>query len=247
MRPEIELLLCCSRTQLSSEQMGRIRRLAQQNLDWNDLTNTAQWHHVTPLLYWQLKAICPELVPSEILDKLATNFQINVRRNLFLTAQLIVLLKAFSAHQVVAIPFKGSVLSTKIYQNIALRQFYDIDLLICDRDFCLAKKILLSQGYQPLNQLSDRQEKLRIKTNYESEFIHQKLAISVDLHWQIAPPYFAFPLHPQDILEQCEPLDLAGTKFMSSTESLQAAYPHLPNSPIPKISLSPLSPNSLYP
>lgn len=193
--------------------MVQIRRLAQQDLDWNDLVRTAQWHHVTPLLYWQLKAVCPEFVPTEILSKLASNFKINVQRNLFLTAQLIKLLKVFSAHHIFVLPFKGSVLSAKIYKNIALRKFYDIDLLIHPQDFFLAKKILNSQGYQPLKKLNPKQEELRVKTNYECEFIHKNSTISIDLHWQFAPPYFSFPLQPAAILERSETLELAGNQL----------------------------------
>lgn len=213
MRPEIELLLCCARTQLTPAQKGRIDRLVQDNLDWQYLLKTAQWHSLTPLLYWQLKAVCPKSVPPEIFSKLAADFTANLQRNFLLTAQLIKILKKFRERDIPAIPFKGAVLATTLYNNLALRRFYDLDILIESNSFFQAKQLLEHWGYQTDNRLDFRQQKLRLKTNHEQEFVCSDLKISVDLHWNIAPPFFSFHLPVEELFRKTTDLKIAGSEI----------------------------------
>ena len=49
----------------------------------------ASIHRLTPLLYYNLNAICPEKVPEDVLMKLKNYFHINVQKNLLLTGELI--------------------------------------------------------------------------------------------------------------------------------------------------------------
>lgn len=213
MRPELDLLLCCSRTKISPEHTRRIHQLIQQNLDWQDVLGLAQWHGINPLLYWQLNALDSPQIPPQIFQKLRESFQYNVQRNLFLTSQLLKLVKLFRENCIAVIPFKGPILATTIYQNMTLRKFYDLDLLITPQDFYKVKQILISQGYHLRYQLDIQQESRRLITNYECEFIHEKLNISIDLHWQFAPPYFNFFLQPEKVLAQADTLELGGTKI----------------------------------
>lgn len=213
MRPEFDLLLCCSRTTISPEQTRRIHQLIEQDIDWNQVMSLAQWHGVSPLLYWQLNRLKSPRLPSHFLKQLSDYFRYNVQRNLLLTSQLLKLIRLCHDHEIKIMPFKGPTLATKVYQNIALRQFYDLDLLILPQDFQRVKALLMSQGYQSRYQLDARQEARRLITNYECEFIHEKLHISVDLHWQFAPPCFNFLFHLENALARSEISAIAGTKI----------------------------------
>ncbi|MBE9115742.1 nucleotidyltransferase family protein [Lusitaniella coriacea LEGE 07157] len=213
MRPEIELLLCCTRTQVSPEHKIRVRQLVQNKIDWQYLLVAAQWHSVTPLLYWQLKAICPEAIPSKVLQKIKKYFKINVQRNFFLTSQLLKILKEFKRQGIEVIPFKGSILSATVYNNIVLRKFYDLDILVREDCVLKAKKILENFGYEAVIPLDEKQENLRLKTNYEQEFFHETLKISIDLHWGLAPPYFSLPLSIDNVFARSQVFEIAGTKI----------------------------------
>ncbi|MDY6781044.1 MAG: nucleotidyltransferase family protein [Cyanobacteriota bacterium] len=213
MRPEIELLLCCTRTQLTPAQKARATQLVRSNLDWHYLLKSAQWHSLTPLLYWHLKEICPQTIPPEILSQLASRFTVNLQRNFFLTAQLLKILKAFKEKNILVIPFKGSILATTLYQNLALRQFYDIDLLIEKRDFFKAKRILEDCGYYNTNCLNYNQENIKLNANYEQDFFHPEFKIGIDLHWDISPPFFSINFPISAMLNRVKPLKLAGNKI----------------------------------
>src|SRR5262249_44014688 len=129
MRPEDQLLLYCARTCAGAGNAAHIRALVQADINWSYLLQTTQTHPVAPLLYWNLKNTCPDAVPQSILDQLLADFHANTHDNLFLTAELLKLLALLAAHDIPAIPFKGPVLAAQVYRNLALRQFYDLDIL----------------------------------------------------------------------------------------------------------------------
>ncbi|NJL52549.1 MAG: nucleotidyltransferase family protein [Hydrococcus sp. SU_1_0] len=105
-KPEIELILCCSRTHLNASISERIKFLVQQDLDWKYLFNTAAHQGVMPLLYQNLYQTCPEQVPQDLLSNLRSYFQLNTQRVLLLTAELLKILNILKANQIEAIPFK---------------------------------------------------------------------------------------------------------------------------------------------
>ncbi|MBD2576668.1 nucleotidyltransferase family protein [Oscillatoria sp. FACHB-1406] len=210
MPPELELLLCCARTQLTPACKAQIRQLVESKLDWQYLLATAQWHSLTPLLYWQLKTTCPQTVPAEIIEQLSVEFANTLQQNLFLTSQLIKILKKFQERNIIAVPFKGSVLAATLYKNIALRRFHDIDLLIDRKDFFSAREILEAAGYRTKPSLEHRQQQLRLSTNYEQDFFNEKLQVSIDLHWGISPPFFSFNLSLAELLQTDRFLIIAG-------------------------------------
>ena len=194
-RPEAELLLCCARTCMDSARAERIKALLREAIDWAYLLRTALPHGMMPLLYWHLNAICPEAVPQATLAQLRDHFSANARRNLFLTGELLGLLKMLEAHGIPACPFKGPVLATSVYGNLALRQFIDLDILIHKRDVLRAKDLLISQGYRlQFHLMTGAQEAACLQSRNALPFARNEGKIGVDLHWELTPRYFSFPL-----------------------------------------------------
>jgi hypothetical protein len=204
MRPEIELLLCCARTYIDFETAKRIKILLKKDIDWDYLIQTALWHGVIPLLYSSLNTTCPEAVPTTRLTQLRNYFYTNVRRNLFLTGQLIKVLNLFEANGIPAIPYKGPVLAAVAYGNLALRQFCDLDILIHERDILSTKNLLISEGYQ-----------LQLQLNWEYHFVHKDSRLNLDIHWGITQRERPFPLDFERLWSRLEPLSLAGKKVLS--------------------------------
>lgn len=215
-RPEAELLLCCARTCMDSERAERIRTLLRADIDWAYLLQTALRHGVMPLLYWSLNNTCPEAVPRAILDQLRDDFHNNARRNLFLTGELLKLLKLFEAHEISAIPFKGPVLAFSVYGNLALRQFSDLDVLVHKQDIPKAQELLVSLGYRPLVQPTGAQ-KLALKRDGHLAFVFvgDNGRSFVELHWEIIRRYFSFPLDPERLWERLEPICLGGKEVLT--------------------------------
>jgi len=148
LRPEYELILACARTRLDQATTERIRRLVAGELDWPRLMQTALDHKVLPLVYANLAAANPPGLLQGWIDALRLHFEKNVRRNLYLTAQLLRLLDAFQSERIVAIPYKGPVLTAQAYGNLGLRAFDDLDFLVPHRELSHAHKQLLVEGFE---------------------------------------------------------------------------------------------------
>jgi len=147
-RPEDELILCCARTRLQASTVERVRALLGEGVDWTRLVTAAIRHGVGPLLYWHLNTTPRECVPTCWARFLRDHFHRNAGQTLYLTRELVRILKAFSYREISAIPYKGPVLSALAYGNLALRPFVDLDIIICQKDIARAYDLLVAEGYR---------------------------------------------------------------------------------------------------
>lgn len=214
-RPEVKLLLACTRTAIDAGTAARIQGLLQQDLDWDYLLQTARRHAVVPLVYWTLHASFASAVPPATLELLRSQYRESAQHSLALTGELLKLLGLFEAQGIRAIPLKGPVLAAMAYGNLSLRRFGDLDILVRHPDVLRAKQILLSQGYRPEPELTCRQEALHLQTHYVYTFVHDGSAAVVELHYRIRPRYFSFTLDPGQLQRSLE-LIAVGSKHVWS-------------------------------
>lgn len=194
-RPEEDLLLCCSRLSIDCERAERIKILLRNGIDWLSLSQLALRHGLMPLLYRNLKATHPDVVPKDIIDQFRKYYFVNACRNLFLCEELLKLLHLFEAHEISAISYKGPVFAASIYGDISLRQFADLDILIRNKDVSRARELLLSQGYHPtLNFNNAAEERVYFGSPYKRRlhFVRNDGKVPVDLHWGIESRYLSF-------------------------------------------------------
>jgi hypothetical protein len=207
--PEIQLLLCCARTDVDAERAEQIRTLLRGDLDWAYVIRTAHQHRVMPLLYWNLHATCPEAVPETILAQLRHRFHANTVRNLFLTRELLTLLPMLEEHGIPAIPYKGPVLAAAVYGNFALRQFGDLDILVREQDAGRAKDLLLSQGYRLQYQPPAAYEAIFRHFRQTYDVVRDDGQVFVELHWNIISWPLFFPPNAAFVWERLERASLA--------------------------------------
>ncbi|MBE9198379.1 MULTISPECIES: nucleotidyltransferase family protein [unclassified Nodularia (in: cyanobacteria)] len=203
-RPEIQLLLYCSRTCINAVTAEKIQKLSEQELDWNYLLRIAARNEIIPLLYQSLKLICPKAVPKNILHQLQQCFQANASRNMFLTTELLKLLDLFAAQNISAIPFKGPVFGQFAYGSLILRNISDLDILVEKQDFLRAKELLIRHGYQ--HKYFGEHEAAYV----QAQLIRDDGLVGVDLHYGITPRDFLFTLDTEPFWEHLTSLSLAG-------------------------------------
>jgi hypothetical protein len=208
-RPEVDLLLCCARTELDSQRVDRMRTLLNSVIDWPTLLRMAVAHGVLPLLYFNLKKTCPDLVPQPILDQLHNHFLANAGRNLFLTEELLKLLHLFEANEIPAVPLKGPALAASIYGDLALRMFDDLDIVVHKRDVKKAKALALSQGYRLGLSLNREQEIAFLQSDLEGWFVRNDGRVMVEIQWG-EPKDFPFTLDFEPFWRRLEKASLAG-------------------------------------
>jgi Uncharacterised nucleotidyltransferase len=208
-RPEAQLLLSCARAQMDADTAARVRTLLQGDFDWPYVLRTARLHGMEPLVYWHLQAIDSTAVPQAFLQPLRTHFYQNATRNLFLTRELLTLLHRFTGHGISVIPYKGPILALSLYRNLALRQFGDLDIVVRKADVPRAKGLMISLGYRPSLQLTAAQEAAYFQSQCQYSFTRDHGRVLVELHWDITPRHFTFPLDLERVWERLEPMSLA--------------------------------------
>ena len=211
---ELDLLLHCARTCLDSQRIQRVTSLLQDSLDWATVTQMAFRHGVMPLLYRSLQTTSPSLIPPATFGQLQNAFRQNMVRNAFMARELVTLLDLFTAHGIMAIPFKGPTLAVLAYGHLSLRQFGDLDFFVPKRDIPRAATILFSHGYQARDQSNHECPSDPLAEKYHT-FIRKDGLVGVDLQWMIADNHFSFQLDHEDWQTGLGPVSLSGSSVMS--------------------------------
>src|SRR6185369_17349890 len=107
--------------------------------------------------------------------------------------------------------FKASVLSQMSYDELALRQAGDIDLLIEPQDFGQARVLLEWLGYEMTPRLTPAQLASHLNNHCEIQFVRDDWFTVVDLHWVLAPRSFVFKLKADEVMSRLQSVSLAGT------------------------------------
>lgn len=202
--PISELLLCCARTKASPE---RIRALTETPIDWNYFFLLARRHAVVPLVYRQLK----DLVPPEHFTTFKKHYQENAARNVVLTAELCRLLKLFGDAGIEAIPYKGPLLALIAYDDLALRRFVDLDVIVKKQDVPRARDLLLADNYTLSKSLTNAQQEFLLRTQHNLQFTKDNRQLIVELHWEVAPHLFASTVQGDALWSNLVRFDLNGT------------------------------------
>ena len=218
---EVRLLIECARALVEPDRAERIRQLAGAGLNWDRLLTLAHRNGLAPLLCRHLNKICATSVPADKLGSLRDYFQKNSAFGLLLTGELIRLLKVLNDNGISAVPYKGPALAVKLYGHGALRQFCDLDILVRESDVWAASGVIEAQGFVPDIPIPEKKREAFVRRDYVRLFHRDAGRTLVELHWGIAPRYFAVQFEAEAVWPRLEPMALQGaTVFMPCPEDL---------------------------
>jgi len=213
-KTEEELLLCCARTNVSP---ARIRSLTETQIDWDYFFLLARRHAVVPVVYRQLK----DHVPPEDLQQFKKHSLENSARNVVLTAELCRVIELFAGEGIEAIPYKGPILSLFAYDDLALRRFVDLDVIVKKHDVARARDLLLADDYTLSKPLTPEQQELLLRTQHNLQFTKDNRRLIVELHWEVAPHLFASTVQGDTVWQNLVDFELNGTTMKTfSAEDL---------------------------
>jgi hypothetical protein len=173
-------------------------------------------HGMRPLLYRYLSGSNGFVwIPERVTSVLQEFTRQNLRKNLRMTGELILLLRMFAEEGVKVIPFKGPTLAALAYGDLGLREFGDLDLLIARSDFMKAQELLISRGYQPEASLNASQAAAFAEACNVMAFWHAEKEISVEAHWGLSPKYLPFSPDPERLWERMVPSHPGGRTVMT--------------------------------
>lgn len=206
------LLLRCISPQTDDQTIQQIQALAQTEIDWQALAQLAEVHRVVPLLYNRLSSVCPKAIPAPLLESLRGYCKSIAIRNLSTTAELRRLLLLMESKGIDTLPYKGPVLTKMLYENLELRQFGDLDIVIQTEDMRSVEKLLIADGYRPYfgeKTAVELSAYMQSKNEHTYDFYHDRKKIFIEIHWRFWPSFFS-SVNPKDVWHRREPAELAG-------------------------------------
>uniref|UniRef100_B8HPX3 Nucleotidyltransferase family protein n=1 Tax=Cyanothece sp. (strain PCC 7425 / ATCC 29141) TaxID=395961 RepID=B8HPX3_CYAP4 len=198
---DMDILLACLRLYLGTITIDEVTGLLSKSIDWKTLIQTSIAQGVMPILYESLKTIEQKYVPRSVMVQLQTLNRMNGLNNLSRVQELLKILLVLEKEGIEAIPFKGPILASCAYGNIALRQYNDLDIIVRKQDFWQAKAVLMNLGYT--SKLSEKRQLNTITSirqislshvsveaemfnrQFQPSLMHSNLERNIDLHWGI--------------------------------------------------------------
>jgi len=175
-----ELLLLCARKDLNERLKKKAVDLIKEGLQWEGFCESAMRSGVTFFTYNALKEIAPYVrIPQFVFDRLKFGYLFIVSRSTCRHKELMEILKLFAREGILVLPLKGTLLSKRLYDDIAARGLsVDFDFLIKEKDKEMGAALLEDIGYSfnPDSEVKSRQ--------WQYIFSKPKAAI-IDLHWDI--------------------------------------------------------------
>jgi putative nucleotidyltransferase-like protein len=191
--PEKQFLAYCAHSQPEPLLTEKIARLLERDLDWDYVLNEAEENSITPLVSRQLHAIATGGLPASTAERLKNASRANTIRCLFLSAELIKILDLFRSHGIQAVPYKGPVLAVQAYDDVTLREFEDLDIILRQSDLPKAHEVMLGLGYRPKYDwiLSPGAAASTVPGEYN--YLDEERRVMVELHTELTLRHFARP------------------------------------------------------
>lgn len=207
--PEIDLILSGVRARYSGD-TDELERAAARHPDWSEVEEIARQHAVTPLVHSALTRLPDELVPKDARGRLRARAEQNGIRNLEQSAELLRLLDRLGGAGIEAVPYKGPVLASEIYGDVALREFVDLDILIDPHKVMTAVRLLEDDGYRPYRALTPRQERFLLRTGHDRKLIRDGRFV-VEIQWALADSTHVLPRNLGPMFRRARPVSLGGS------------------------------------
>ena len=225
--PEERIAVLCAGIELDDRTKFQVEEILKRGIDWKRLTALLGYHHITALVYHNIRKICPEAIPVELPVK--EKIDECIVRNIILSRELETILSSFRETGLSAIPIKGIYLLNTLYADLPLREMYDIDILIRDKDLPEADRCIRESGYLPEDQTFDWRD-LSVRKYYRKLFYHLRykkasprfpLPVILEIHFDILPLFRNRSAFLSDIWEDSRDVNSSGISSLAmSTEDL---------------------------
>lgn len=182
----LSFLIQCVLTKKSDKEYQYIYRQFKQMDDLTPLLKLAQKHAVFPLLYKTLKK-----APDINLENLQSHYYAISQFNISLSSELVHIMQLLDKEKINILTFKGPSLAQLAYEDITLRQFTDIDLLIQKKDRYKVIQIMLEAGYVSEINLNKNTFQSFVNSVNVLGFYKPETTIYIEIHWELFAKNYA--------------------------------------------------------
>ena len=167
---------------------ARLDRAALTNLneaDWEGLVARARRQRVRPALHQRLVALGgPAIVPAAAWTDLKATCTSIAMLNMYLHAELALLVRSFDAEGIPAIALKGIHVATAVYGGVGRREMSDVDILVPRECLERAGRLALAHGYKSTQPFSVETDVA--VSHHLGTFVKGRARL--EIHWNIVEP-----------------------------------------------------------
>lgn len=222
---ELKLLVQLSQDELTPEIHAHLNEV-----DWDSFVDLTIKHRLISHVLKHSEFLA-ENIPIWVYEKLIEIRLAFSKKSLNYAVHAIRIFQKFTENKIQHCFFKGPLLSLELYNDIAYRNFGDIDILVEQKDIEKAKQIIEELDFKciyPNIKLSDKQKKVNYSISHHYHFIHPQQAIDIELHWSITNPKSFFGLDAKTIISNSRKLKVSNYElpYISNIHNLayQAAH-----------------------
>lgn len=182
-----QILLDCLHQSSESISAQRLESLSDE--DWEQLLKASQKQRMLGLLYHRLKLRGFEsVIPAQYLLRLKMAYLENAARNLKIQSELGEIISALRLKDIPCLVLKGLHLAAAFYENHALREMADIDLMVPGAFLRQATDVLNTLGYRTKNSYDHSSEWQKV--SHHLPIFSRPSSTPVEVHWSIVHPDF---------------------------------------------------------
>lgn len=207
---EMGLLVLCCRVYFNTAGSGDLSGyLSESVIDWQHALSLAGHHAIRPLIY-KVVSTHPDGIEPGFIKKLRIQSFAIARENMEQLKEIAAIAANFRARGIQIVPYKGVLLGHLLFNDYALRENSDIDMLILPEDFRTAKNVFTQLGYNNAQYFNDNFEDYFVRTNRELKLIRAangNRKIKVELQWSPLHKLMGIPMTNKQLfanLGECE-------------------------------------------
>jgi hypothetical protein len=218
--PEFQLACVCCRPSPTAADQAEMRRLLRivDVQTFVDLVVTR--HRIGPLVHAALCGLPRQDLPAGLMEPLAEDARHNAVKALRARTH-IMLARWFAEAGIDWMPFKGTTVALRYYQDASTRQVNDLDIWVPTDRIPQARAILSKHGFRVLDAdiHGDLAARGKQHSAYIEAYFHEEQHYSsefglLELHWRLADNPFQFRLEPEQILANADMIRLGNASVL---------------------------------
>lgn len=214
--PEDKLILSSIKIELSTTESEQLNNLIPQIRNWDYLIKTIIDRGIGPLFFKKLPLLSNSpKIPEYVKTKLQQAYYKTISRSMVLQENFRKIAEVFSPNNISVIALKGIYISEWLYQDIGLRQFSDIDLLVYEEDGEKCLNLLSGMGYKPSSVLSNLSEFVQ----EHFDIVHYSPmvldGVSIEIHIKLHAKTEKYHLLVDEVWKNAIPATINGSQVLA--------------------------------
>jgi len=174
--------ICC-KTKLQKEDKIYIYKFLYRYKDIRSIIKYTLKNGILPTIYKTIKKL--DNTPQQLLQDLKQQYLEIAQKNILMSAELIKIIQLLNNNNISVIALKGPTLSMLAYNDITLRQYGDLDILVHSDYVYKAAHIISNNNYTPDNSLEFFTNKTLLEVSSDLGLRNIKNNTYIELHWKL--------------------------------------------------------------